>query len=237
MRRRTLVFFVCSPHSRTGVTTAARLLTDYYLSRHVEVAGFDAAAREPAYALFFPDRAHVVDIGEAKGQVSLFERLLVADETPKIVDVSHHSFERLFARIAESGFFEAARRIGIEPLVLYQADASERAANSAEALAASWPDMGMTVIHNQGAAPLGRDALAILAGYPATGKFVIPRLDAPISAILDDLDLSLSGFLREPPADMSIVVRAALKAWILPIFTQFQSFELRLDLQSSDCLR
>lgn len=237
MRRRTLVFFVCSPHSRTGVTTAARLLSDYYLSRHVDLVGFDTDAREPLYALFFPEQARIVDIGEVKGQIALFDRLLVADETPKIVDVWHRSFERLFATIAEIGFFEEARRIGVEPVVLYQADATARAANSALALATTWPDMGMIVVHNQGAAPLGRDALAILARYPASGKFVIPRLEAPIARTLDDLDLSLSGFLREPPADMSIVVRAALKAWILPIFTQFQSFELRLDLQSSECLR
>jgi hypothetical protein len=36
---------------------------------------------------------------------------------------------------------------------------------------------------------------------------------------------------------MSIVVRAALKSWIVPIFTQFKSFELRRDLESSDYLR
>jgi hypothetical protein len=237
MRRRTLVFFVCSPHSRTGATTTARLLTDYYLSRNAGVVGFDADAREPRYALLFPQLSHVVDIGAIKGQISLFDRLLVADETPKIVDVWHRSFERLFATIAEIGFFEEARRIGVEPIVLYQADATLSAANSALALTTTWPDMWMNVIHNQGAAPLGRNALAILARYPARGKFVIPRLEAPISRALEDLDLSLSRFLREPPADMSIVVRAALKAWISPIFTQFQSFELRLDLQSSECLR
>jgi len=33
------------------------------------------------------------------------------------------------------------------------------------------------------------------------------------------------------------VVRAALKTWLLPIFTQFQSLELRLELQSSEWLR
>jgi len=73
--------------------------------------------------------------------------------------------------------------------------------------------------------------------FAARGKFVIPRLEAPIARTLDDIDLSLSRFLVEQPPNMSIVVRAALKAWILPIFTQFQSFELRRDLQSSECLR
>ena len=66
---------------------------------------------------------------------------------------------------------------------------------------------------------------------------MIPSLEAPIARALDDVDLSLSRFMREPPAGMSLVVRAALKAWLSPIFTQFQSFELRLELQSSEWLR
>jgi hypothetical protein len=237
MARRTLAFFVCSPHSRTGVTTAARLLTDYYLSRNVGVEGFDTDFREPLYAVFFPEATHIVDLSEIKGQMSLFDRLLVADETPKIVDVWHRSYERLFATIAEIGFLEEARRRGVEPIVLFQTDVTESAANSALALKTTWPDLMMSVIHNRGASPLGRDCLAILARYPASGKFVIPRLEAPIARALDDVDLSLSRFMREPPPDMSIVVRAALKAWLLPIFIQFQSFELRLELQSSEWLR
>jgi len=43
--------------------------------------------------------------------------------------------------------------------------------------------------------------------------------------ILDDPSLSLWRFLQAPPTNISIVVRAALKSWIVPIFTQFKSFD------------
>jgi hypothetical protein len=237
MRRRTLVFIICSPHSRTGVTTAARLLTDFYLSRGDTVEGFDTDSREPHYGALFPDIARVVDVDDIKGQISLFDRLLVPNETPKIVDVWHRSYERFFSTIEEIGFIEEARRHAVEPIILFQADATESAATNASSLNAAWPDVWMTVVHNEGAAPLGPMAHEILSRYPARSKFVIPGLEGPIARALDDPELSLSGFLLEPPADMSIVVRAALKAWIAPIFTQFQSFELRLDLESSDFLR
>jgi hypothetical protein len=237
MRRRTLVYFVCSPHSRTGVTTAARLLTDYYLSRGVAVEGFDTDTREPCYAVLFPDLSRVVDVSDIRGQITLFDRLLVPNDTPKIVDVWSQYFDRFYSVIAEIGFLEEARRAGVEPIVLYQADASRSAANSARLLNVAWPLLWITVIHNEGAAPLGNRAYEILSAYPARGKFVIGKLDGPVAEWLEEQDLSLSGFLREPPASMSIVVRAALKNWILPIFTQFQSFELRLDLQSSKFLR
>jgi hypothetical protein len=236
MTRRTLAFFVCSPHSRTGVTTAARLLTDYYLSRNVGVEGFDTDVREPAYALFFPERTRIADLNDVKGQISLFDRLLVANERPKIVDVCHRSYERLFATIAEIGFLEEARRQGVEPVVLFQTDVTQSAANGALVLNTTWPDLTMSVIHNRGASPLGRDSLAVLARYPASGKFVIQRLEAPMARALDDVDLSLSALMGEPPPANSVALRTALKAWLLPIFTQFQSFELRLALQSSKCL-
>ncbi|KAF2990578.1 hypothetical protein OGR47_01880 [Methylocystis sp. MJC1] len=237
MSRRTLIYFVCSPHSRTGVTTAARLLTDYYLSRGVPVEGFDTDSREPNYALRFPGVARVVDIGDVKGQISLFDRLLVADDAPKIVDVWSRSYDQLFATIAEIGFLEEARNAGVEPIILFQSDSSQTAASNARLLNTTWPNLWLTVIHNEGAAPLRAEALDILAHYPARGKLVIPKLESAIAAALDDVDVSLSTFLCAPPSHISIVVRAALKAWLLPIFTQFQSFEMRMNLQSSEFLR
>lgn len=237
MSRSTLVFFVCSPHSRTGVTTAARLLTDYYRSCNIRVEGFDTDTRQPHYADLFPSSTHVVDIAEVRGQIALFDRLLWADGAPKIVDVWHRSYEQLFSTIAEIGFLEEAQRTGVQPIVLYQTDATESAAVSALTLATTWPDLWITALHNEGAAPLGGDAYDILSIYPSRGKFVIPALDGAIAPMLDDPNLSLSNFLLEPPSDMSIVVRAALKSWLVPIFTQFQAFQLRVDLQSSEFLR
>ena len=237
MSRRTLVFFVCSPHGRTGVTTAARLLTDYYLSRGVPVEGFDTDPREPTYALRFPQFARVVDLDDIRGQISLFDRLLVADDTPKVVDVWSRSFDQLFSTIAEIGFLDEARRAGVEPIVLFQTDSSHTAASNARLLTTTWPDLWLTAIHNEVAAPLAPDPQGVLANYPTRGKLVIPRLESAIARALDDADLSLSDFLHQPPPRMSIVVRAALKGWLLPIFTQFQSFELRLSLQSSRFLR
>lgn len=234
---RTLVYFVCSPHSRTGVTTAARLLSDYYVYCDSWVEGFDLDARDPQYANYFPVTTHIINVAEVRGQIALFDRLLATDGVPKVVDVWHRSYEQLFSTIAEIGFFEEAQRVGVQPIVLYQADATPRAAASALMLATTWPDLWISVLHNEGAAPLGADAYDILARYPARGKFVIPALDEAIARELDDPRLSLSRFLLDTPLDMSIVVRAALKSWLFPIFTQFQSFQLRLDLQSSEFFR
>ncbi len=237
MSRPTLVYFVCSPHSRTGVTTTARLITEYYLSRGVTVEGFDTDAREPSYAQRYPGLARVVDIFDVRGQIALFDHLLIPDDRPKVVDVWSHSFDQLFAIIAEIGFLEEAARAGVAPLVFFQADRSQLAASNCRLLTTTWPALWVSVVHNEGASPLGFDARDTLASYHPRGKLVIPALERPIARFLDDQDFMFSAFLREPPPTMSLVVRAALKSWLLPIFTQLQSLELRIALQSSQFLR
>jgi hypothetical protein len=233
----TRLFIACSPHPRVGVTTTARLFTDYFISSHIPVEGFDTDPHEPAYAELFPRQAHVIDISEIKGQISLFDRLLVDDGVPKVIDVWRRSYERFFATVKEIGFFEEARGRNVEPVLLFHADEQPATLAAAQALAAAWPEAPLFVVSNEGAAPLGREAPDILARYPASGKFVIPALETPVQRALEDPHLSLTGFLQAPPGDMSLVVRAALKSWIAPIFTQLRSQELRRELGSSDLLR
>lgn len=237
MTRRTFVFIVCSPHGRVGVSTTARLLTDFHLLRRSPVEGFDTDPHEPDYGGWFPDHVRIVDAADIKGQISLFDRLLVNDETPKIVDIWARSYARFFAIVKDIGFFEEARRHGVEPIILFHADATHGALKAAFALNAAWPDLAMLVVHNEGAAPLGDNPHEILLRYPARGKFVIAPLEGPVARLLHDPSLSLSRFLLAPPSGMSIVLRAALRNWILRSFTQFRSFELRLELEASEYLR
>lgn len=237
MRRRTFVYIACSPHPRTGVSTTARLLTDFYLSRHAPVEGFDTDPHASRYAELFPTRVRAVDTSEIKGQISLFDRLLVNDDVPKIIDVWARSFDRFFTTVRDIGFVEEARRNGVEPVILFHVDPSQVSLARALALHAAWRDVGMVVVHNEGASPLGEEAADILGHYPASRKFVIAALDQAVARALDRPDLSLSQFLLAPPSEISIVVRAALKAWLTRIFTQFQSFELRQQLDGAEFLK
>ncbi|MBI3275478.1 MAG: hypothetical protein HYZ60_05960, partial [Methylocystis sp.] len=201
MRRRTIVFIVCSPHARTGVSTTARLLTDFYLARNQPVEGFDTDPHEPTYGPLFGDVVRVIDATDIRGQIALFDRLLVHDEIPKVVDVWHRSYERFFATVKDIGFIEEARRSGVEPVVLFHADATETALAGALALAAAWRDQTMIVVNNEGAAPLGAKAHEILARYPARRKFVIAALNGPIAKALEVPGFSLSRFLLAAPSD------------------------------------
>jgi hypothetical protein len=237
MTRRTPIFIVCSPHARAGVTTTARLLTDYYLAKQNEVVGFDLDPHEPRYAELFRDRTKVVDIASIQGQIALFDRLLTSEEKPRVIDVWHRSFERFFSAVREIGFFEETAKTNLEPIVLFHADASKHVLTSALALSALWPTLRMVIVHNRAAAPFETRPFDVLSRYPSRRRLVIPPLADPVAKALEDDRLSLSGFLTAPPSDMSIVVRAALRDWIISIFTQLNSLELRLEFEHSDVFR
>ena len=236
MKRRTFAYIVCSPHPRVGVTTTARLLGDYFIYQRRGFAGFDTDAHETPFASRFPNEARVTDLAMIQGQISLFDRLLVNDETAKVVDVWNRSFKQFFSIVREVGFIEEARRLSIEPVILFNVDETMACLEAAMQIKRQWPEISMVIVNNEGAAPLHEEVHDILAHYPSERNFQIPALDPIVQKAMEKPGFSLSRFLLAPPTDMSIVVRTALRVWLGRVFAQFQSFELRIALSDTPFL-
>ena len=179
----------------------------------------------------------VADIAKVTGQMAIYDHLLVNDDVPKIVDLWTRSYRQFFATVREIGLFEEARRLSLEPTILFQADPAPGALEAAERLARQWPAAPMVVVNNEGAAPFGADVHDELARYPTTQDFHIPALDPVFRRTIEADRFSLSRFLLAPPSGMSFVVRAGLNDWLSRIYTQFRSFELRNAMQSTRYLR
>jgi hypothetical protein len=233
---RTYVFICCAPNGRVGVSTTARLLSDYFLASRRGFVGFDADPHEPDYAPRFPGRVQNVDLATTQGQIAMIDRLLVPDGEAKVIDLWSRTFERFFALIQDIGFVEEARRNNIEPVILFHADASQASPSCAYGLAHALPGVETLLTYNESAAALGADIQERLACYPPHRRLKIGALDTLVGRALQPLDLSLSYFLMEPPAEMSLVVRAGLKAWLTPIFSQFRAFEMRRALEEASWL-
>jgi hypothetical protein len=230
------VFICCAPHGRVGVTTTARLLSDYFLASHRSFVGFDADPHEPDYAPRFSGRVLNVDLAATQGQIAMIDRLLVPDGEAKIVDLWSRSYERFFQLIREIGFVEEARSHNIEPVILFHADPSQASPAAAWRLAATLPTVETLLTYNEGAAPLGAQVHEALSHFPPHRRLKIGALDSLVGRALQPVDLSLSYFLMDPPSDMSLVVRAGLKAWMTPIFSQFRAFEMRRALEEASWL-
>ena len=237
MRRRTFVYIVCSPHRHVGTTLAARLLADYFAYNNRPFQAFDTDPHESPFAAAFPHETKIADLSAIAGQISIFDQLLIHDDIPKIVDVWNHSYSRFFTIVRDIGFFEEAKRLSIEPILLFMADRQPSSIDAVQMLTRQWPDLGLVIVNNEGAAPLGAEVHDHLARYPSERTFQIPPLDPAFRQTVDEPGFSLSRFLIAPPTTMSIVVRSGLRAWLARIFAQFQSFELRMAMQDSQYLR
>src|SRR5262249_22623709 len=116
MERRTAVFIVCSPLPRVGKTLIAQLLVEFFTADGRPVAAFDLNPDGYALAAQLPDCTTVANITGTKGQMALFDQLIVPDETAKVVDVGYGSFEAFFSVTNDIGFAAEAHRRMIAPV-------------------------------------------------------------------------------------------------------------------------
>lgn len=224
-------FISCSPFGRVGVSTTARLLMDYFAYTGRDALVFDTDLHERPMALRFPDAAPI-DIGSVHGQMALFDRMLADDGWLKIVDVSNRCFETFFSVADKIGFFDEAKARGVEIFALFHVDGSHGSIREARRIAAQWPSVELVIVEKIGATgeelnPEIRDL------YPAGASLLVRALDPVLRRVVEDPDFSCVNFMIEPPEDMSIVVRAALRAWIGPVFEQLKVLELRMALRGS----
>ncbi len=231
------LYIVCAPHRRVGLTTTARLIADWLISTGRDFRGFDADPHEPRLHQFFPDAIRVADISSIQGQIALFDGLLDADGRAGVVDVWSRSFRPFFDLARQIGFFEEAAGRGVAPTIFFLADNTDESLDAAFEITDRWPDMELVAVANCGAADLGGDARDVLARYPASDTIEIRALDAILAKAIEAPGFSLSDFLREPPEDMSIVLRAGLRQWLVQSFQQFGALEMRRLLRDSPAFR
>jgi hypothetical protein len=233
MVRRAPVYLVCSPHSRVGTSTTARLLADYQRVENRSLSVFDTDPYGLSLSGLFPGVATVANLSTTRGQIALFDRLLMSGDDTRIVDIWTRSYRQFFAQAQDIGFFEEAHRLDLRPVIVFGTDGSEFSVASAEELKRAWPDLQMIVVSNEGAAPSGEDEEDRLSYFPDDRTFQIAALDPIVRRQIEQPGFSLSDFLLGPSTGMSLVVRADLRNWIRRIFAQFQSYELRNALEET----
>lgn len=233
---KTRVYLCCSSIRRSGVSTTARLLTDYFICGGRTPEGFDIDPSEPDYGARFPQCVTIVDASKVQGQIAIFDRLLAHDGTPKIVDVQHRFYDAFFETIDQIGFMDEAERSLVQPIVVFHTDASEASLDASRALIRRWSNPFLIVAVNRGAALLGARAPDILSEFPAAQQFNIGALDSVSRASFEAADFSLTDFLLTPPLDMSFVTHMALRVWTKAVFNQFRLFEIGAAMESAQFL-
>jgi len=230
MSPRSSVTIVASPRPRVGKTLLARMLLDFHLHEGRPAAGFDLNAGEETLAQFLPGHAAAATVGDVKGQMALFDRLIAEDGAVKVVDLGHESFAAFFAVAKQIDFVEEASKHGIAVAILFVLTPDASSVEAYDSLGMRFPLAMLAPVHNEilGPAPRGKYPLG-----PGAVMVRVPLLAASLRRYIGQPPFS---FAEDALAGIPEDFRVELQHWQRRIHIEFRELLLRLllaDLRSS----
>jgi hypothetical protein len=221
MSRPTHVYVVVSPRPRVGKTLMARVLTEFYRSEGRPVAAYDVDPSDTALMEFLPGFAVAGQIADTRGQMALFDKLIVDDEKPKVVDVGAGIFSQFITVMTEIDFLP-------EPIVIFVASPDRRAVAGYDEIVRRCPDITVVPVLNDavGRFPELRDAFP--GRGPSAQPIRVPQLSPTLRHIVDTRPFSFSAFRRGVSTKAPPVIDRELSVWVKRVFLQVRELELRL---------
>jgi hypothetical protein len=223
MKTRTPVFVVTSPRPRVGKTLIARALTEFFLAQQRPVSAFDVNPDSFSLVDRLPAYTAAASIADTRGEMALFDQLVLNDGAPKVVDLGHTMFDRFFAVVQDTGFEREARRRGVLPMVLYLPDPDERARQGYAMLTARLPELPIVPVFNEAVPQIARCRgdfpPAPRGGAPVT----VPALTPVLRSVIERKGFTFLGYAgatKDPTSE--------LFGWIKRVFLTFRDLEVRL---------
>ncbi len=231
MSGRTPVYIICSPRARVGKTMVARLLTEFFFVEGRSAAAFDLDEDDPSLLNCLPACTTAGNLRTIRGQMALFDRLVVEDGTPKVIDVGRREFHEFFTLAQKIGFFDEAQRRTIEPILLFMIDPDEASALAYAGLQNRFPETMLVPVQNEAVAKGHQTRGAFRSARAAALPLRIPQLAPTLKVIVDRPDFSFANFRQAMPAEIPADLRKELESWIKRVFLEFHELELRLLLE------
>ncbi|MBI4273591.1 MAG: hypothetical protein HY659_02675 [Rhizobiales bacterium] len=223
MQRISFATIVTSSRGRDGKTLLARLLAENFILAGETPAIFDTDVVERTLSRCFSKNAIAIDIDRVTDQVGLFEALAAPSPNARVVDLTHRSFKKFFDLMISSDYLHEARERGVEPVVFYIPALDPDSFEAGRQLLARLEDYAFVVVENPYLGeikPFDRRGVGYRALADHHLRMHIPPLDPYLANTVDDSSLSLSGFMRQPPADLSFEARDAIRTWLLAVFRE-----------------
>jgi hypothetical protein len=232
MSRPTHVYIVASPRPRTGTTLLARALIEFHRTEARPVGAFDLDRLDGMLAQHLPTVAVRADIADTRGQVALFDQLIVADGIPKVVDVGAHVYEPFFRLTEQISFAEEALRCAVNPVILFAANTEPQSVKAYAQLRERFPGLTLTPVYNDGIAR----AQSLRQDFPSTSiktmALRVPALSPALRTIIDRPPFSFAEFKHAPPPDMPQLLVNELDSWLRRVYLLIREMEGRVLLSN-----
>jgi hypothetical protein len=223
MQGRTPVFIVTSSRPRVGKTLIARALTEFFCVQQRPVQAFDVNPDEFKLIDYLPAHTAAASITDTRGEMALFDQLVLSDQVPKVVDLGHMLFDRFFAVMQQIDFAVEARRRAVVPMVLFVADPDDRARQGYAMLKDRFPDLALVPVLNEAVPQLKRYS----ANFPPVSRggaaVTIPALTPVLRSVVDRQGFSFVAY-----AAKTTDTTAELYTWMARLFVTFRDLEVRL---------
>jgi hypothetical protein len=223
---RTPLYIVCSLRRSVGKTLLSRMVVEFLLINDRPVAAFDLGEEEPQLTDYLPECTTLAKIGDTQEQMAFFDRLLADSGATKVIDLSPGVFGDFFVVVQKIGFFEEARRNGIEPIMLFLVDPHPKTAKAYAILQRWFTGGSLLPIRNpfaSGRAPFGEN-FRNRTGIPVAAE--IPILSPALQRVVDQYSFSFTEFWRATPGMLPERLDDELRAWMKRVFLQISEIEL-----------
>jgi hypothetical protein len=231
------VFFFISPIARIGTSTLARVVADYFILNQHDFTGFDTNTNDAKLTQRFPHYFKKIDLMQIQGQMNLLDSILDASDKNALVDVWSPHFPQIISLLLDTQFISEAQNRGMDVVFMLSIYDVKSAQNAIKQIKRVAFDAHIVAVINEGIAAFGYEPSELIDILGVDQTFEVGQLDHITLRAIDPEPFSLSRFLMTPPTQMSIVVKAQLKQWLMRIFTQLQSFEMRRSLYQNEFLR
>ena len=223
MHRRTPIFIITSSRPRVGKTLIARALTEYFCALNRPVAAFDVNPDEFKLIDHLPAYTAAASLADTRGEMALFDQLVLEDDVPKVIDLNHQLLDRFFSVIQQIDFASEVRRRAIAPVVLFVADPDERSRRGYAMIQDRFPDLPLVPVLNENVPRVS----AYRDNFPPTrlggDPIGVPALTPVVRSVVDRSNFSFVGYIQKTPDKTS-----ELYEWMRVVFVSFREIEVRL---------
>jgi hypothetical protein len=211
----------------------SRLLTEFHVIDDRPVAAFDLADEGPKLADYLPELTTIADIGDTRGQMVFFDRLLADQDAAKIIDLSHRTFKNFFTIVQTIDFFEEARRHSIEPLILFVIAPDPKSPKAYASLREWFAAASFMPVRNQTAVIPASNGDASVNVSMIPDLIDIPIIGVSLKALVDRQSFSFAQFWRRSEVALPFPLDDELSTWLEHVFFQFRDLELWLTCEQT----
>jgi hypothetical protein len=217
-----LAVIVASARPRGGKTLLARILAENFILGGTRPLIYDTDVSDRQLARRYPNDVLSLDLTRVPDQMALFDALIAEGPRPRIVDLANRSFQKFVDLSIESDFHAEARARGIEPVFFFlpspDPDSFEQACDLQQRLTAS----SFAIVENEhlGDIRFGIRQSDEYRKLAQNGlRVVMPALDRALMDVVEEWDIGLSDFMRDPSLRIALETRDEIRSWLVKILT------------------